>query len=439
MTLTKKAACLMLLVVCLISCKKEYNAIGLNLEDELLGTTKDTTSVTAYSVLYDTLNTTNLSSQLFGELHDPIFGKTVASIYSQFLSSGSTPVFGENPVIDSVVLTLQTAGYYGDTTAAINFEVYELSEDLDNGTSYYNYSTTAHKNVNLVNTSGINYYVKPYTPVYVNDEVLSPHIRIRLSSEFGQQLIDESPSWITNEAILADFKGLYIQANSSHTTGCLFSCNMTSSLTGLVIYYHNAIGDGLSYTFRPSSSGVIYNNFNHFGYTDACQDLRRQIIDHDNTNISKLYVQATAGVRTKICLPFIRNKFDNYDKRVVINRAELIISNYNPAEPVFTQPAGLTIQGVKNDGSLYYIPDDDVMNSNGFYGGSYNASTGEYRIRITQYLQQLILNQDDYANYFYLIVKGSGIHANRLVFHSNTPELGYKEQQLRVEIAYTTY
>ena len=79
------------------------------------------------------------------------------------------------------------------------------------------------------------------------------------------------------------------------------------------------------------------------------------------------------------------------------------------------------------------------MNSNGFYGGSYNASTGEYRIRITQYLQQLILNQDDYANYFYLIVKGSGIHANRLVFHSNTPELGYKEQQLRVEIAYTTY
>lgn len=439
MTLTKKAACLLLLVVCLISCKKEYNSIGLNLEDELFGTTRDTTSITAYSVLYDTLKTTNLSTQILGEIHDPIFGRTLASVYSQFLSSGSIPSFGENPVIDSVVLTLQTAGYYGDTTAALHFEVYELTEELESETSYYNYSTTAYGGSNLVNQAGTSYYIKPNTAISINGEILSPHVRIRLTPEFGQRLIDESVNWLTNAAILTDFKGLFIQASSSHNTGCLFSTNVTSSLTGLIIYYHNTAGDGLSYTFRPSESGITYNNYNHFGYTDACQDLRRQIVDNDSANISKLYLQAMGGVRARIRLPYIRQKFAAIENRVVINRAELVISNYFPSEAVFTHPSGLSIQGVKNDGSLYYIPDDDMLSSEGFFGGTYNASTGEYRIRITQYIQQLILNQGNYTDYFYLTIKGSGTHTNRLVFHSSTPDVGYEEQQLRVEIAYSTY
>ena len=438
MTLTKKVTCLLLLVACLISCKKEYNSIGLNLEDELLGTTKDTTRITAYSVLYDTLLTTNLSSQIMGEIHDPIFGKTVASVYSQFLSSGSTPSFGENPVIDSIVLTMQTVGYYGDTTAALKFEVYELTEDLESETNYYSFSTTAHNSSNLVNYAGANYYVRPNTAITLNNEALSPHVRIRLTPEFGQHLIDQSVNWVTDAAILADFKGLLIQATSTHSTGCLFFTSMTSSLTGLTIYYHNSLDNGLSYSFRPSESGVSYGNFNHFGYTDACQDLRRQIINNDSTYISKLYLQGMGGIRTRVCLPYIRQKFASLDNRVVINRAELVISNYYPSESVFTFPSGLSIQGVKDDG-LYYIPDDDMLSYEGFFGGTYNAAKAEYRIRITQYIQQLILNQGNYANYFYLTVKGSGTHANRLVFHSSTPEIGYEEQQLRVEIAYTTY
>lgn len=439
MTLLKKATLLLSFIVCLISCKKEYNSIGLSLEDELLGTTKDTTTITAYSVLYDTLNTTNLSNQLLGELHDPVFGTTRASVYAQFLSSGATPSFGEAPVIDSIVLTLQTSGYYGDTTAALTFEVYELNEDLSTSTTYYNYNTTDHKSTNLVSNPAASYVIHPNTPITLNNEVLSPHLRLRLSPEFGQRLMDESAGWVTNEALLADFKGLHIYVKSTHSVGCLFSCNVTSSLTGLIIYYHNSINDGLSYTFRPSSSGVAYNNYDHFAYTDACQDLKRQILNHDSTNISTLYLQAMGGVRTKIRFPYIRKKFAALDNRVVINRAELIISNCNPYEGVFKHPTNLSIQGVKSNGSLYYIPDDDNLSSEGYFGGTYTASTGEYRIRITKYLQQLILNQGDYADYFYLTVKGSGIHANRLVFYSSTPEAAYESKQLRVEIAYTTY
>lgn len=439
MAFIKKFALLSVLVVCLFSCKKEFNAIGLNMEDELLGTDMDTTTIVAYSVLYDSINTTNLSNQQLGELHDPIFGKTTATVYSQFCMSGSIPYFGEDPIIDSVVLTLQTSSYYGDTSAALIFNVYELSEDLYTTTSYYNNSTSEHYYNSLLKNPGTSYYVRPNTNILIDEEILSPHIRIPLSTDFGQRLIEESDYWLTDDDLLEDFKGLMISATSSHPTGCLFSCNMTSSLSGIVIYFHNAYNDELSYTFRPSVSGVTYNNYNHYEYSDADPDLKRQIINHETSNISRLYVQAMGGVRTRVNFPNIHNKFAALQNRVVINRAELIISNYNPNEQMFTHPSALTIQGVKKDGSIYYIPDDEVLSADGFFGGSYNSKTGEYKIRITKYLQQLILNQGDLADYFYLVVKGSGIHPNRLVFHSSNPETGYESQQLRVEIAYTTY
>ena len=440
MTQLKKAAFLLALIVCLLSCKKEYNSIGLNMEDDLLGTTMENFSVQAWSVLHDTLNTTNMSNQQLGELHDPVFGKTTASVYAQFLQSGSTPSFGEEPAIDSIVLTLQTAGYYGDTTAALRFEVYELTEGLDiSNDKYYNYSTTEHSSDNLVNSPSSEYRICPNTPLSINGEILSPHLRIRLKPEFGQKLIEESVNWLTDEALLQDFKGLYITTKSNHPTGCIFTCNMTSSLSGITIYFHNTAGEGYSYTFRPSESGITYNNFNHYDYTDACQDLKRQILNHDTTNISRLYLQATGGVRTRIGFPGICERFSVFDNKLVINRAELVISDCNPSEAVFTHPTGLSIQAVMKDGSLYYIPDDDLLSSDGFFGGTYNASAGEYRIRITQYIQQLILNQGNYADYFYLIVKGSGIHANRLEFHSSTPDALLPSKKLRVEIAYSTY
>lgn len=439
MTRLKKAALLLALIVCLLSCKKEYNSVGLNMEDDLLGTTMETFSVKAWSVLHDTLNTTNLSNQQLGELHDPVFGKTTASVYAQFLQSGSTPSFGEGASVDSIILTLQTASYYGDTSAILRFEVYELSEDLSTSSYYYNYSTSEHNNDNLVNNPSTGYQIQPNTPLNINGEILSPHVRIRMKPEFGQRLIDESADWYTNEALLADFKGLYITVTGNHPTGCIFSCNMTSSLSGLTIYYHNTTGDGYSYTFRPSESGITFNNYNHYGYTDANQDLRRQILDHDTSNISRLYLQAMGGVRTRIGFPDIRERFSVFNDKVVINRAELVISNCNPYEAVFTHPTNLSIQAVMNDGSIYYIPDDDVLSSDGYFGGTYNANTGEYRIRITKYLQQLILNQGNYADYFYLIVKGSGVRAQRLEFYSSTPDALLPNKKLRVEVAYSTY
>ena len=63
-----------------------------------------------------------------------------------------------------------------------------------------------------------------------------------------------------------------------------------------------------------------------------------------------LYLQPTGGVKMKIGFPTIKNTFK--DKNIVINRAELVISNISEDAPHFFKPALLAIQGVKSDGTI---------------------------------------------------------------------------------------
>ena len=77
--------CTLVLLTCifLTSCKDQTSDIGLGLIDDLLGTDfTDTITLQAYSVLEDTINTTNMSANILGHINDPIFGNSDAGIYS---------------------------------------------------------------------------------------------------------------------------------------------------------------------------------------------------------------------------------------------------------------------------------------------------------------------------------------------------------------------
>ena len=148
----------------------------------------------------------------------------------------------------------------------------------------------------------------------------------------------------------------------------------------------------------------------------------------------KLYVQAGGGVTTKIAFPSIKEKLGG--KQLVINKAELVITNIDN-DNFFTEPAKLRVSGVSSSGKLVYIPDDAVYTSENYYGGIYDTEKKEYRIRITKYIQQLLLN-DEYLNYIYLKVSGAGIRGNRLILSGTNPTTN-PDSRLRLEISYTQY
>lgn len=418
------------------SCDNENSSIGLDLTDQLGTDFTDTISVSAYSILEDTINTTNLSANLIGTIHDPVFGNCTASTYAQFDLTGASVNFGESPVVDSVVLTLQLASYYGDTTSRVGIRVYQLTDYMwaDN----YNSHSTVPYDPTPLNYSLTGYTIAPTTNVIVDTGECSPHIRIRLSQAFGQYLLNHQSEMINNSTFKNFFKGLRISA-VSHTgsTGYMMLTSMTSSLSGISLYYHNNSTSTTKYVFPCNTECKRFTNFAHNYAASSDADFIHSVIEGNHSGgTQKLYVQATGGVKTNITFPYLKDAFKSIDNRVVINRAELVISDISPEEAYLIHPASLTLQGIKTDSSLTYMPDDSYYTSSDHFGGQYDAVRHEYRFRITKYVQDIIHGQGDLTNSINLVINGAAVRANRLIAGGTGLD---NENRLRLELSYTTY
>lgn len=418
------------------SCDNETSSIGLDLADQLGTDFTDTISVSAYSMLEDTISTMNLSANLIGTIHDPVFGDCTASTYAQFDLTGASVNFGESPIVDSVVLTLQLASYYGDTTSRVGIRVYQLTDYMwaDN----YNSHSTVSYDPTPLNYALTGYAIAPTTNVIVDTGNCSPHIRIRLSQAFGQYLLNHQSEMMNNSTFKNFFKGLRISAVShSGSTGYMMLTSMTSSLSGISLYYHNNNTSTTKYVFPCNSECKRFTNFAHNYSASSDADFIHSVLDGDHSGGNhKLYLQATGGVKTHITFPHLSEAFKSIDNRVVINRAELVITDISPEEVYLIHPSSLTLQGIKTDGTFAYMPDDSYYTSSEHFGGQYDPVKHEYRFRITKYVQDIIHGQGDLTNSVNLVINGAAVRANRLIAGGTGLD---NENRLRLELSYTTY
>ncbi len=427
---------LLLILTLFFSCTNENSPIGLGLMDQMGTDFTDTITVSAYSYLEDTINTTSLSANMVGHISDPVFGPSVASIYTQMAMSANNVNFGENPVIDSCIFTLQLASYYGDTTSRVGIRVHRLNEAPKNRFNYYQNNSLSYDPTPL-NYQLTDYAISPNQEVVVDTAIYSPHVRIRLSQAFGQYLLNHQSE--LNNNLSSILKGLYITA-VSHTgnTGYMILTSMTSTLSGITIYYHNDNGSGLRYKLVCANSSVRFNEYLH-DYNQSSDPAFIQEVLHGDRSVgeSVLYVQGTGGVKTRITFPYLKEAFQSLGNRVVINKAELVVTDLSPDEPYLTHPTILTLQGIKEGTeAITYLPDDDYYTSTSYFGGTYNVENHEYRFRITEYVQKLISGNGELSNSVNLVVRGSGVRANRLIFGGTNLD---DSQRLRLEISYTKY
>ena len=435
----KILTCTLALLTCILlaSCKDEHTPIGEDILGNLVDTEfTDTITLQAYSFLEDTINTTNTSANILGHISDPVFGKSNAGIFTQLSLSGSAVNFGNHPVIDSLILTLQLSGYYGDTNSCVGIRVHQLNESLDSQVQYYQNSTVSYDPTPL-NYSLTGYTIRPSSTVVVDTSVLGAHLRIRLSDQFGQYLLNHQND--LNYRFQNFLKGLYIEA-VSHTgnDGYMLLTNMTSALSGMTLYYHNEDGQQQRYTLSCSENCVRFTHIDHAYSTSGSTDFIQEVLQGQaSLGEQVLFIQGGGGVKTRITFPYLENTFAQFNNRVVIHRAELVITNVQPDEKIFTQPNILTLQGIrKSDNAIRFLPDDDYYTSANYFGGTYDASKSEYRFRITKYVQQLILQQDDWCNAMNLIVRGSAVRPHRLVLDGTSP---VSPSRLRLELTYSIY
>lgn len=433
----KKCGSILLLVLwtlCFCSCKKDIDVIGLNLQDDdILGADFTEVSISAHSILEDSLPTKGLLNNVVGTINDPVFGQTAAGFCTQFTVSGSNTVFPKQAELDSVVLNLQYSGYFGDTLSPIRFSVFELAEALSADQYYSNDDDPQVLPTDLV-YNGTFIRPQPTTPVRLDTATTAAHLRLRLTDEFGNRLLHLTQSQLVNATAFQNaFYGLCVRAEAlANRTGNLCYISLTSAMSGLTIYYK--VGHvRKSYTFPVSSDCVRYNFYTH-DYTRGNLDFQRQVLQGDTTlGTQTLYLQPTGGVKTRVTFADLKQAFEG--KNVIINRAELVLTNVSTDEDYFFQPYNLGLQVVNGDGTTTYTPDDASLTSSSYFGGIYDEKAKEYRFRITNYVQQKVKQEGSDVG-LNIVVTGAGVRGNRLVFRGTD---AIYSDRARLEIYYTEY
>lgn len=422
------------------ACKKSPNTIGNNLlnENNYIGVFRtDTTEIVCYSYIDDSIGTKNVSYALLGSTLDPVFGLTQAGFYTQFRLSTAGHNFGENPMLDSIVLQLSVGGYYGDTTVMQTIHAYELTDTLSTSGNYYNFSEVAHSTTDLA--SSYQFYPHPLANNYIigTDTIKHPILRIPLSQELGNYLLNlDSTYYSVNEIFKQHFKGLYLTCDAVNQNGAILSTTLTNnSLTTLQLYYHNATTPDkpMRYDFYITSTDAYFNHFDH-DYSLGSPEFRQQVVDGDITlGNSTLYAQTMAGVRTKITFPNLEHWADTLQNcHIIINEAKLILpSDASVDDSSFLKsPSSLNLVGLNEDGSTYVLP--DYLEGSSYYGGTYSPATRSAFFRISEYMQSLIMKKKP-NNGISLGINGASYNATRWIINGPDKE----ENKLRVEVTYS--
>ena len=437
--LTYLALMIGMLALAFASCKKSPETIGNNLisENNYIGVYHtDTTEIVCHSY-FDSIATSNPASALLGATKDPIFGATEAGFYTQFRPSVAGQSFGNNPVVDSLVLQLCISSYYGDTTIMQTVHAYALTDSLTVDSTYYSHSSVATENIDLANS--YHFSPRPKTKVHIigTDTVTQPIIRVPLSQELGNFLVTlDTTAYSRPDLFKQHFKGLYLTCDPVSMNGAISYINLTNNTyTLLQLYYHDAATPEkpMRYNFYVTSSDAYFNHFDH-DYTQGSPEFVSQLFDgQEALGQSAIYLQTMGGVRARVKFPNLSHWTDSLEGcHLVVNEAKLIL----PASTILTDsiykaPSNFILLGFNADNTTYLLP--DYYEGSGYFSGTYSSSKQAVMFRITEYLQSMIMEKKDNAG-LCLGINGAAYNASRLVINGpDSNEMG----KMHLEVTYS--
>ncbi|MCF8245355.1 MAG: DUF4270 domain-containing protein [Saprospiraceae bacterium] len=392
---------LTLSLVTLFSCN-DPSSIGSDLlsGDQLNTEFTDTLTINARTVINDSMtvwgpgvNGTIFQNFAFGDYQDPVFGRTVSSIYAQIVTNSSPPNFIDTlSVLDSVVLTLayNTSLSYGKLDEPFTIEVYEMSQSLDVDEKYLNSDSFSVKPTPLAVHTFVPNLTDSLTVMETNaDSVrevkLAPHLRIKLDSLFGKSIFElDSLTLATDSLFLEFFKGIWLKPASQNAG--LLSFIMRSSNTNIRFYYNNA-GKKKSYDFKTfSGNPVVLHQRNYYGGSVVGGN-----IGQNGSN--NLFLQGLNGVNIEFEIPYAEEL-----KGLIINKAELSFpivtlpednDNYNPVQQIYaSEIASDTSVNILDD--IYFASISHPSSDFGDFFGGKVTSDDTYKLNLAAQLQRMI-------------------------------------------------
>lgn len=398
-----------LLISGVFSCKKKAEAtLGTDVQDEadgLFSIISDTATLQLHTLGYDSVRTYQDQYKYLGSNQDPVFGRTNASIYTNFSLPGgvSNISFGEDAVLDSAEFILTfTQSFVGDSTIAQRYQVHQLTGALDRTASYniddvipYSSSVIGDVNRRISKTSSF------YT------------IRIPMNHAYAAAILNNPQYLVNNSVFQSTYKGFYITTQNTalnpSAQGALMKIDLDNPISGVYLYYHNGSPSAGKEpkSYRLPFAGDNASRFNHvtYDYTSGANNL---LVDQFNGDSVKgkqnFFIKGLGGAKTIIRLPFLTNYADSCP--IGVNRAELIFK----IDPTFTitnanyePPNQISMVACDETGREIYIKDQYYTADLLRFGGAYDPVNRQYVFNISRHMQDIMAKKIN--NYgFYLVV-----------------------------------
>lgn len=373
----------------------------------------------------DSVKTDELSLNLLGAYNDPILGSMRAGFYTQLRPTASNIDFGDDFVIDSLVLVLPFRGFYGDLTKLSGlqkFSVYRVTEDFTIGNSYYSNDTLSIDQTPIGQTD----YIVPLLldSANVTGKKEAPQLRIKLQNTLGQEIHDNPSSLIDGDAFVQFFKGIYVVSQTRNTLageGAVLDFSLTSGAR-IDLFYKNASNDSLRVSLAVNENCARFTRFNHT-YSNSIETL----LANPTLAGEETYVQTMAGLRTRIDLPDLKSW--QAGRKILVNEARIFVPVDIEKTGIYAPNPLLNLITKGEDGTLQITP--DLIIGDSWAGGYYDAVKHEYIFNVSRYIQGILNNLLEDRGLF-IQSSGSGISSFRVPLKGGVSE----NRPVRVELLY---
>ncbi|MBB6609521.1 DUF4270 domain-containing protein [Pontibacter sp. Tf4] len=394
----------------LASCE-DPSDIGLDLQDEnLIGTQYTELAIEAGTVLQpDSILAFNQSRAVLGGYQDATLGNVKATVFTELSLSGTDLNFGENPVLDSVTLTLDYDVIYGAAGHELSFNIHRLSQGFNEKASYFTNSSLPYESEILGDTTFKPELITEKDSVTKQEKQFYRVPTIHLERAFGQELLNQSGKTPlkTQPNFVQYLKGLAI-VPTEESPRVMIGLNLGSN-TKMVLYYKNGTDTTRkSHTFLFSGMGARdFSRITANRSGTALANLQKgELLPAEQVG-GETYLQSSTALLTKLTIPFLEELKEEHGN-IVINRAELVLPVKNGTEVTIKPPSKLAMYIANGNriketsgGEAITVPKDltYAINSNGYPAElTYNSKKNEYSANITAYIQAVLLGQKPNAS-----------------------------------------
>jgi hypothetical protein len=299
-----------------------------------------------------------------GFTSDPLLGTTTAAAYFQALPASypfSFPVAKDSLFLDSLVLAVNYAAAYGDTTALTKVNVYRITDPAFVHTkSYKIFESPSFNTADLLGSGSFtNTKLKAgYKLAFKNDSVFN-QLRIPLSAQLGRDLLDQdnvNGALKSDSAFRAFLNGVAIVPDSTlGGNGVLHYFTLNTPSTSLQLYYRVKKRDGSNDT-----TVSVFPFATLSANTAIANKIHRQVPNGlSGNNGSYAYVMTSPGISSYVN---IKGLDALKGQPYIVHRAELIAeqADDNSVSSFFTPPS-THLYAVNTLGQQTPIPYDSVF------------------------------------------------------------------------------